>query len=76
MSQVLEIKWNKNTFTLQVSPSISIFELKQIIQTQTQIPPYFQKLCGLLPKGKIPEDNVILSTISTLKNPQKVTQKK
>jgi ubiquitin carboxyl-terminal hydrolase 14 len=60
MNKALKIKWNKDTFAVDVQENETLLDLKLKIQSLHNINPQGQKL---MLKGKILEDSISMSTI-------------
>ncbi|KAH9817826.1 hypothetical protein DFH28DRAFT_1080954 [Melampsora americana] len=62
MALDLVFSWKNDNLELQIDKTETIGDLKVMIYSLTAVPPDRQKILGLVP-GKLPLDNVLLSTI-------------
>ncbi|CAD6577055.1 MAG: hypothetical protein CYPHOPRED_000154 [Cyphobasidiales sp. Tagirdzhanova-0007] len=58
----LRYKWSGTTYEISIAESDTVGDLKALIFSQTTIPVERQKILGLV-KGKLPEDEVVLSQL-------------
>lgn len=63
----LTATWNGKKYPVSIPPTSTIGDLKLHLADHTQVQPTRQKLIGFV-KGKLPEDHVVLETLSLKEN--------